>query len=259
MGNVTTFVKSVRRSAAKHSPEILTGIGIAGMITSTVLAVKATPKAMVEIERERNKRLREPDVVPLTKADIVKLTWKFYIPTVISGVTSIACLIGANSVNAKRNAALATAYKLSETALTEYREKVVETIGEKKEQLVRDKVAEERVKNNPVTNKEVIVTGSGNTLCLDVLSGRYFTSDMETLKRTANDLNKRMLSENYISLNEFYDELGLSHTLIGDQIGWNVDKGMIDLDFSSQIAEDGRPCLVVDYMIAPKYNFSSFF
>lgn len=255
MQKFSTIAKGFRTAVTKHSPEILTGLGIAGMVTTTVLAVKATPKACKLIEAKK----KEERIEDLTIVDTVKTTWKCYIPAVITGTTSIACLIGANSVNAKRNAALATAYKLSETALVEYRDKVIETIGEKKEQTVREKVAEERIKKNPISNNEVIVTGTGSTLCLDVLSGRYFTSDMETLKRTENYLNKRMLSENYISLNEFYSELGLSNTQIGDQIGWNVDRGMIDLEFSSQIAEDGRPCLVVDYLVAPRYDFSSFF
>ena len=62
----------------------------------------------------------------------------------------------------------------------------------------------------------------------------------------------------YVSLSEFYDELGLDHTAISDDLGWDIDKGMIELDFSSQIADDGTPCIVVDYCIAPRYDFSRF-
>lgn len=248
-GNV---IRGVRTRMVKHSPEILTGLGISGMITSTVLAVKATPKACQLIEAKK----KEEHIDKLCTMDVVKTTWKCYIPTVLTGTTSIICLIAANSVNARRNAALATAYKLSETALVEYRDKVIETIGEKKEQTVRDKVAEERVKNNPVSKTEVFITEKGNTLCYDTISGRYFKSDMDKLKRAENELNKRMFSELYISLNEFYEELGLSHTMVGDQIGWNINKGLIELSYSSQIADDGTPCLVVDYSIAPKYDFN---
>lgn len=245
-------LKGVQNVLAKHSPEILTGIGIAGMVTTTILAVRATPKACQLIDAKKE----EEQVDKLPAVEVVKTTWKCYIPAAILGVTSTTCLIGASSVNARRNAALATAYKLAETSLTEYREKVIETIGEKKEQVVRDKVAEERIKNNPVSTTEVIITEKGNTLCYDTISGRYFKSDMEKLKRAENDLNKKMFSELYISLNEFYDELGLSQTMIGNQIGWNIDKGLIELSFSSQIAEDGTPCLVIDYSIAPKYDFN---
>ena len=252
MSKLSTMIETARITLSKHSPEILTGIGIAGMVTTTVLAVKATPKAMKLIEEKKE----ELESEELTISDTVKATWKCYIPAAISGVTSIACLIGANSVNASRNAALATAYKLSETALNEYRDKVVETIGEKKEQIVRDKVAESKVAKDPVSKKEVIITEKGNTLCYDSISGRYFKSDMDRLKRIENELNKKMFSEMYISLNEFYDEIGLSHIKVGDKIGWNIYKGMIELDFSSQIADDGTPCLVIDYMVSPEYDYS---
>lgn len=268
--NVSALFKTAQQTISRHSPEILTGIGIAGMITTTVLAVKATPKAekLIKLERERQNRELANEaydngweeysqINKLKPVDIVKVTWKCYLPAAISCATSVACLIGASSVNAKRNAALAAAYNLSATALSEYKEKVVETIGEKKEHIVKDKVAEEHVKKNPVSKNEVIVTKTGNTLCFDAISGRYFKSDIDKIKKAENELNKRMLNDMYISLNEFFDELGLDHISIGDDLGWNLDSGLIDLDFSSQLADDGTPCLVVDYQIAPKYGYSS--
>lgn len=249
--DVTKIIKNTKAVMSKHSPEILTAIGIAGMISSTVLAVKATPKALMLIEDARYEKGEDLTAIEKTKA-----CWKCYIPAAVSGVTSAACLIGANSVNAKRNAALATAYKISETALTEYKEKVVETIGEKKEKTVRDKVAKGKVDKNPVSKNEIIITEKGNTLCYDAISGRYFKSDIEKIKKAANELNRRMLSEMYISLNEFYHSLGLHETSLGDNLGWNIDEGLIELDFSSQIADDGTPCIVVDYLIAPRYDYS---
>jgi hypothetical protein len=159
-------------------------------------------------------------------------------------------------VHARRTAALATAYKISETALTEYKDKVVETIGEKKEKQVRDKIDKDHIDKDPVSKKEVIITKAGETLCYDMLSGRYFKSDIEQIKKAVNELNRRMMNDMYISLNEFYDELGLSHTAIGYEIGWNIDSGLIETDFSSQIADDGTPCIVVGYSVAPKYNYS---
>ena len=160
---VANFFKGVQKTVSKHSPEILTGLGIGGMVTTTVLAVKATPKALKLIEEKK----REEHVDDLTVIDTVKATWKCYIPATITGVTSIVCLVGASSVSARRNAALATAYKISETALTEYREKVVETIGEKKEKSVREKIDKDRIDKNPVSKNEVIITKSGETLCYD--------------------------------------------------------------------------------------------
>jgi hypothetical protein len=58
-----------------------------------------------------------------------------------------------------------------------------------------------------------------------------------------------------VSLNEFYDELGLSHIAVGDDLGWNIEKGGIDISFSTQLAEDGMPCLVVNYDVKPRYDY----
>lgn len=253
--NVTAVLNSIKIAASKHSPEILTGLGIAGMITTTVLAVKATPKALILIE-DKKKELELYPADKLTPVETVKATWKCYIPATVTGIASVACLIGASSVNSRRNAALATAYNLSTTALTEYKEKVIETIGEKKEQTVRDKVAEERIKKEPVNPSAIIVSGNGNTRCFDTITKRRFTSDIEAIKKIVNELNRRMINgEDYISLNDFYYELGLDGSSIGDELGWNVSDGLIELEFSAQLDTDGIPCIVIDYAIAPKRGF----
>ena len=248
--DLTKIVKSVKAVVSEHTPEILTGIGIAGMITTTVLAVKATPKALKLLEERE-----EEDLPPV---EVVKTCWKCYIPAAVTGVASTACLIGASSVNARRKAALAAAYKLSETALAEYREQVIDTIGEKKEKEVRDKVAKKRLEDNPIGNNEVIVTGKGATKCFDHLSGRYFYSDIDRIKKAENELNRRMIIDTYVSLNDFYDEIGLSQIAIGNDLGWSVDKGLIDIDFSAQLDEEGDPALVIDYRIAPRRGYDRF-
>lgn len=256
---LTKIVKNVQVAAKKHSPEILTGLGIAGLVTTTIMAVKATPKALRLIEIAEDHRFDESDPEftwsPLSKIETVKTVWRCYLPATIVGTISIGCLIGASSVNARRNAALATAYALSESTLKEYQEKVVEKIGEKKEQEIRDDIAKDHVDRNPISKKEVIVTGNGDTTCYDVISGRYFMSSIEKLRRAENDLNRQMRYDMYISLNEFYDAIGLDHIKIGDDLGWNIDAGYIELKFSSQLDEHGMPCLVLDYTLAPKYGY----
>ena len=250
--NLEAAAKSIKEVLERHTPEILTGIGVAGMVTSTVLAVKATPKAYLLV----NDREDELEVEKLPVTELVKTTWKCYIPAAVTCGASIACLVGASSVNFKRNAALATAYKLSEAALSEYKDAVIETIGEKKEQSVRDKVAEERLKKNPVSKSEIIVTDNGTTLCYDPVGNSYFKSNIQQIESAKNKLNARMLSENYVSLNDFYDELGIGPTKLGEDLGWDIYKdGLIDIAFSSQLAEDGTPCLVMDYSIAPRYEY----
>lgn len=252
---VSKFFKSAKAAVTKRSPEILTGIGITGMVTTTVLAVKATPKALDILREEKEERGYGYDDKPPVNF-VIKSCWKCYAPAFITCIASAACLIGASSVNARRNAALATAYSLSETALREYKEKVVETIGEKKERTVRDKIAKDKIEENPVSKTEVIVTEKGNTMCLDLLSKRYFKSDIEKIRRAENNLNKEILTGGgYVSVNDLYDELGLDHTDIGDDLGWSIDIGMVEIELSSQIAEDGTPCIVIGYAVAPKYDY----
>lgn len=242
---------SLKTAIKKHSPEILTGIGIAGMITTTVMAVRATPKALILIEE----RKEEIGAEKLEAMDMVKTTWVCYIPAAITGMLSVACLIGASSVNARRNAALATAYTLSESALKDYQGKVIEMFGEKKNEAVKDAVAKDKVEKNPVVTREVIITEKGNTLCYDAISGRYFKSDIEKIKKAECELNRQMLDDMYVSLNDFYYEIGLDSVKLGDELGWNVDSGYIDLSFSSQLASDETPCLVIDYSVAPRYDY----
>lgn len=259
--NPSKIVKSIRASAKKNSPQILTGIGITGMVTATIMAVKATPKALVLIGEREDEWMKEhlgdveSSYKAIPKIEVVKAAWTCYIPSAIVGGISIACLIGASSVNMRRNAALATAYTLSESALKEYQEKVIEEIGEKKEEAVRDRIAKDHIEKNPVSKNEVILTEKGETLCYDMLSGRYFKTDIDKLRKAENDLNRQMRDDIYVSLNEFYYAIGLDSIKIGDDIGWNIDKGYIDLKFSSQLTEDGKPCLVLDYQVGPNYDY----
>lgn len=269
--NAPKIFKNIRSGLIKWSPEILTGIGIAGMVTTTVLAVKSTPKALMLIEEEKrrqNYELRQeadekglkncPRIDKLKPVEIVKTTWKCYIPAAVTCFVSVSCLVGASSVNARRNAALATAYKLSETALSEYRDAVVETIGEEKQKIIDDKIAKDKLEKNPVSKNEVIVTEKGTTLCYDGIFGRYFESDIDTINRAITKINREVVVNMYASLNDFYSELGLSPTKIGDDLGWNIDDGEIVVEFSSQIAEDGRPCIVISYNVAPSRDYYKF-
>lgn len=250
--NLSALVKSAKVMATKHAPELLTGIGVAGMLATTVLAVRATPKALELIEEKK----KQDWVEKLTPVETVKAAWKPYIPAAVTCVASVSCIVGASSVNVKRNAALAAAYTLSETALKEYRDKVVETIGEKREQNVRDKVSKEQVEKHPVSQSEVIFTDKGKSLCFDPYSARYFTNDIETIRRAANNLNEQMLNSitGYASLSDFYDEIGLPHTDISDEIGWNTSN-LLKLDISSHVTDDGRPAIVVGHYNRAQYNY----
>lgn len=248
-------IKSAGRVLTKYSPGILTGIGITGMIGATFMAVKATPKALYLIESKKE----ESEVEELTPVETIKTCWKCYIPATLTTVLSAACLIGASTVSSKRNAALATAYSISEAALREYQEKVVEVIGEKKEKAVRDAVAKDQIERDPVTKSEVVIIDSNsNTLCYEPLSGRYFKSTIDKIKKAEIKLDRQMIQEMYVSLNDFYWEIGLDGTDLGDKMGWNLSKGYMDLSFSSQLADDGTPCAVIVYGIPPVYDYQNY-
>lgn len=252
--NVSRIAKDIQNGISKHSPEILTGLGIASMITTVVLAVKATPKALEKIEDAKEDKGEE-----LTKVEVVKAAWKPYIPAAVTGVVGVGCLIGANSVNAKRNAALATAYQITTAAFNDYKEQVIETIGEKKEKTVRDKVAQKQVDKKPVANSSVYNTGTGDTLVYDPQFGQYFRCHVNDIDAAVNKLNQYMTSGQceYVSLNDFYDELGVKRISIGDNLGWNVGRdGLVKVDHNSAIVtEKGEPCIVLTYDVAPKYDY----
>lgn len=250
---ISSVFSTIKTAVSHHSPEILTGIGIAGMITTTVLAVKATPKALEDIEDFKESTLRDHEKIK--PVDAVKVAWKHYIPAAVTGTVSVACLIGASSVNARRNAALATAYKLSEKALTEYREAVVETVGEKKEREVRDTVAKHQVENNPPNKNTIIYTGKGDSMFYDTTCGRYFKSNIDKINKAVLDLNKRMRDEMEITLNEFYYEISpeLEPVDVGEYLTWSIDDEYIDVHFSA-ILVDGEPCSVISFNSPPKHR-----
>ena len=243
--------KDIRTGFIKKSPEILIIMGVGGIISTTILGIKATPKAIRLIEEKK----KELGVEELTKIDTVKTTWRCYIYTAVSGLATIGCVVGANSIHLRRRVALATAYTISESALKEYRSKVVDTIGEKKEQLVRDAISKEKIENNPVSNNEVIMTRNGDTLCYDPVFEKYFRSDINTIKKAIIEVNMLMINNQYVSVNEFYYELGLKPVSRGEDLGWSIYDGTVDIRFSSHISDDDTPCIVLDYTIAPKYDY----
>lgn len=238
---------NVVNTISDKSPEILIGFGLAGMLTSTVLAVKATPKALDILAEQEDREL--------SKVDKVKLTWKCYAPAAIGYCASAACIIGANSVNTKRNAVLAGAYKISESALLEYRDKVKEVIGEEREKEIHAKIAEDRRCKEPENQGNVILTGKGDVLCYDMYSGRYFKSEMDEINAILNELNYKLMQDNLLALNDFYDALGLQPIVTGYDHGWNVDDGLIKIYFTSTLADNGIPCLALHFDNLPRYGY----
>jgi len=246
------FINNFKTAAIKKSPAILIGFGIAGFFGSMVLVGRAAPEAAEKIE-EKKKELKKEKLTPI---ETVQTVWTCYIPAAVLSGISMGMILGGYQIDARRNAVLAAAYGMTETAFKEYREKTLETIGEKKEKEIQDQIAKDHVEKNPVSQQNVIYTGRGNHLCYETLTGRYFYSNIEKVKSAVINLGKRIFSEMYISQNEYYQELGLPSVKQGDDIGWNNAYSIVDdVTYSSQLTDIGEPCLVIDYLIGPSYEF----
>ena len=259
------WIRLAGQSASANSPAILSGIAVAGVIATVTLAVRATPPSLrlireLEAEKwESNERTADPDSTTdaLTRAEIVKSVWHLYIPAGVAGIATISCVIGANKIGARRNAALVGAYSLVDTAFREYKDEVVKQIGNVKERKVTDQVAVNQMERNPVVDSQVIITGGGEQLCYDSLTGRYFRSDVELIRRAENEINRRVVNDMYASHNEFYELLGLAPTTIGDELGWNIDN-FIEIILTAHLAQDGVPCLAIGYVHMPRKDYGKF-
>lgn len=244
------LTKNLSSFISKNAPALLTGIGVTGVVTTSVLAVRATSQAVRDLQEAESEQTE-----PLTNIEKVRLTWRYYIPTALSGIATITCVVGAQSLNSKRQTAILSMYALSEKALTEFKTKTEEIVGEKKTKEIKDEVAKEHMMNVPMVNSEVIVTGLGEHKVFDGLSGRYFKSDIETIRRAINDINAQCYNDMYASVNDFYKLIGLPPTLYGDEQGWNMDN-RLEIEFSSHLAPDtNEPCLSMEYHGLPKHGY----
>lgn len=243
------ILKDATGYLSKNSSAILTGCGIVGIVVTAVTAVSAG----IEIKEKLDDAYEENDCEELEPKEIVKTSWKSCVPVVASGAATAACFIGAQTINTRRNIMLASLYSMTANNFSEYRDAVVRKLGEKKEEEVRDEVSRKQLEDNPVSSSEVYIT-DGDTLCYDSWSGRYFRSSIEKIRAAVNAINHDLNSELTMPLNDFYFLLNLPTTKGGDKAGWNVDKPM-QVYFSSQIAENNEPCIVVNYYTEPMDDY----
>lgn len=248
--NMSAFFNRAGKFVSDNTPAILTAFGVAGVFSTAYLTHKATVKSTREITLYL---LEKDEDYIWTKKELLELVWKHYIPPVAVALASVTCIVGAQAVNARRQAALIGAYTVVERAYNEYKDKVVETVGEKKEAVVREELAKDRIEASKQDSKQIVVSGV-NVLCYDVLSGRYFQSDIETLRRAMNDINEQCINDQYASLNEFYSKVGLPTLPMGESLGWNT-ANMLELQFNYIGSEDGRPTLAVEFRDQPKMEY----
>lgn len=250
--DVSKLTKQVGKLISDNAPAILTTLGVMGVVSTAITAGRAGIESS-NILRKAQKKKAEP----LTTTEKISLVWPHYVPVVLSAGAAAACIIGAHSVNAKRQAALIGMYTMLETGFQEYKDKTRELTTGPKETKIRDEIAQDRVNRNPASSNEVIITGHGDVLCFDKLSGRYFEADMETLRRAQNDINEILLRHDYASLNDFYRYIGLPPNGIGNEFGWTSER-LLELDYSTVLSEDMRPCISVEFRVQPIRNFHKF-
>lgn len=230
----------------KNSPAILTGMAMVGVVTVAVSAVKDTHVADRTIHTARVLRARE-----LTMSETIRIAGPCYIPTGLSVVATLTCIGGALKAGNSKTAAYASAYTMAQEAAKNYRTQVERILSEKDIEKLNNAVADDAMAKS---DSKPIVVGSGKVLCFDQFSGRYFESDMQSLREIQNDLNERLLSDMWVSVNEYYDKLKLEPINAGEELGWNSDY-KVKLQYSSRLSEDGRPCLVVSFDTSPSADF----
>ena len=252
---------------SQNATGILTAGGVIGVAATAVLTARASFKAAAIIREKVAIRQayaesahEDPETVPYTpdmsKTEMVRAVWPVYILPTTAGALTIASIVMSNRMSAKRAAALAAAYTISETRLAEYKDKVAEKLGYNKERAVRDEIAQDRVDKNP-PNKEVIILGSGDVLCFDPLTGRYFHSSVEIIKQAEVKINNELFQTQYTSLSEFFELIGLERTTFSDTMGWNTTTmDPPSISFSTTMTPDGRPCLVLDYSVIPAPDYT---
>jgi hypothetical protein len=242
--NPRALIKAAEQVIRQNSPAILAGLGATGVVVTAYFAhhagFRSGYKSAINDEAGHSRG---------SWKDHVREDWKIYIPPVVAGAVSIGCIIGAVKIGNRRTAAITAAYSLSEKAFEEYRTKVTEKMGERKEQNVRDEIAQERVASG-APSRDIILMGGGDVLCCDLRTDRYFLSSVERLKKAQNDVNFRVLQDGYAYLSDFYSMIDVylpKESTYGYHMGWSKEKGSMELTFSTILADDTRPCVTINY------------
>ena len=243
---VTQFFKA-------NAPAILTASACVGTVATAILTAKSTTLAVEKIADYCEANLRSPE--DLSWKEKFAVSYRVYIPPAIAGVCTLVSIIAANRIQYSRGAAFALAYTGSEAAFKRYREAVADVVKPKDREKIKARVAEKSVQDagepHPGT---ILVAGGGDVLCYDIFSGRYFKSDIESIRRVENNINGQLNLECYASLNEFYNGLGLPPIAAGELVGWS-EPNSLSVEFGSQLTEKGEPVLTVDFLVAPKENY----
>ena len=253
----------------QHSPAILTGIGIAGFAAAIPLAISCKRKSdQLHMEAESEKRAKEDvsiddaEEIALNKKEKVIIFAKAYWPVGATFAVSTACVILGLRGQMKRTEAVESALVIAQKELYSQRKAIEEELSKTQAQKIIDGAKQDSAQDiiSKSDTDSVEKTGYGNTLCVDLWSGRMFRSDIESIRRAFNDLNAQMIesSDYFTPVNDLYFFLGLEPCDVGRYMGWSypTDYEKIYPNFTSGINETtGEPYLAYDFTIRPEYEF----
>lgn len=257
---MNSFLRQSKRFVKRNAPTILTYMGGAGVVATSVMAVKATPKALQLIEEAKKEKGDD-----LTKLEIVQVAGPIYIPAMLVGISTIVCVFGANVLNKHQQAALTSAYALLDNAFKEYKAKLVELYGEETHHDVMNAIAIEKAEKRYVHSEclcnscDLSVEEDDGTpkLFYDEHSNRYFMTTIEQVISAEYHLNRNFTLRGYSYLNEFYDFLGIEPTDYGSVLGWAVNDDeiyWIDFNHRKVVTDDGLEFYAIETPYGPTYE-----
>ena len=241
----------------ENSPAILAGLSVFGVISTAILAYKNTVRALDLIADENHERYVDGEN-SLTPKEETKLTWKCYIPTTISMIGTIGCIVGSYYCSVKQTEAISSAYLLSQATLHEYQRKVIDRIGENKEREIRDEaireIADRRAPAVLYSSEEldIIETGHGKTLFYDIPGETYFRSDINFVKSVVNDLNHDVRTEMLYDWNEIRYRWGLPRKKFGSELIFDVDRPL-EIYLEPELMENGQVRILLNYELYPRH------
>lgn len=238
----------------RNTPTILTIIGGVGVVATSVMAVKATPKALRTIEQAEEEKGEK-----LTKLEVVKVAGPAYIPAVLTGVATIACIFGANALNKRQQASIISAYALLEGSYREYKNKVSELHGTEFHEQVVTEIAKDKHEETDISVAE------DKQLFFDEFSGRYFESTLVDVQKAQYYVNRELVMRDYVALNEYYEQLGIPTIEAGDFLGWSKGGNFATywqtwIDFSNKktLIDDDLECYIVTMFTEPTMDFMEY-
>lgn len=247
---ISRLMKSATRFAEDHLPQILVGVGVAGMAGAVGTAIKATPKAE-KLIGEKKEELGKDE---LTVKETVEATWKCYIPTAVLMILATACVVGSTNINEKRKNALTAALTLAQSSIQEFKDAAKEVVGEEKAAEISEKARDNKIKNPTGSVPQVVVINGDGQLFFDPTTNAKFPSTVNKLKSVVNDLNKEMRDVCVITLNEFYTATGRGPTKgVGDGFGWDINRnGYLDLEFEPHLNDEtGQTEFYINFVNPP--------